>query len=343
MKAAVYYGKHDVRIEEIPVPVPRAGEVLIKVRACGVCGTDVHIFNGDEGAAKCPPGTVLGHEFSGEIVSAGTGVKTAKIGDRVCVDPNRLCGRCGYCRAGIGHFCTDIVGIGTTVNGGFAEYCAVPESQIYPFPETLSFERAAMTEPVSCCLHGIELCRIECGGTAAVIGCGMIGLLMIQLAKLSGAAKVIAFEPQAEKRAQAASLGADIVLDPRQPGAEEAAADCGRISAVIECVGKPQTIEQAIRIAGKYSTVMMFGLTSPDAVISVKPFEFFRKEITLRASFINPYTQQRALNLISSGRIDVSSMVQPPIPLSGLPEALADPARRAAGKLIVIPAGPQES
>ena len=176
MKAAVFYGKHDLRIEDIAMPEPKAGEVLIRVHACGICGTDVHIFHGDEGAAKTPPRTVLGHEFAGEIVAVGEGVTAVQVGERVCVDPNRLCGDCYYCKSGIGHFCEAMVGIGTTVNGGFAEYCAVPASQVYPFPASLSYEKAAMTEPVACCLHGIEMCNIRSGDTVAVIGGGPAGM-----------------------------------------------------------------------------------------------------------------------------------------------------------------------
>lgn len=131
MKAAVFFGKKDLRVEEFPMPTAGAGEVLVKVHACGICGTDVHIFNGDEGAAKTPAGTALGHEFAGEVVAVGAGVTRAAVGDRVSVDPNKLCGQCDYCLGGIGHYCEHMVGIGTTVHGGFEEYVSVPESQVY--------------------------------------------------------------------------------------------------------------------------------------------------------------------------------------------------------------------
>jgi 2-desacetyl-2-hydroxyethyl bacteriochlorophyllide A dehydrogenase len=230
-----------------------------------------------------------------------------------------------------------MIGIGTTVNGGFAEYCVVPESQAYRFDASLSYEMAAMTEPVACCLHGIDLCEIKPGATVLVIGGGMIGLLMLQLAKLSGAAKLILIEPIAAKREAAMRLGADLTIDPT---AEDAAARLSllgitQIDCVIECVGKTQTIEQAISLAGKYSTVMMFGLTKPRDEISIRPFEIFKKEITLKASFINPYTQSRALRLIESGRIDVSSMVIERASVDELPTILADKRRRTAGKILI--------
>lgn len=339
MKAAVFMGKEDLRIQQIPMPSLGAWDVLIKVHACGICGTDVHIFEGDEGAAQTPPETVLGHEFAGEVVQVGQKVTAVKPGDRVCVDPNQLCNSCDYCRGGIGHFCEHMVGIGTTVNGGFAEYCAVPESQVYPFPATLSYEAAAMTEPVACCLHGIDMCEISCGETVAIIGGGMIGQIMLQLAKLRGAAKLILIEPVEEKRIMAQKLGADLTIDPITEDIQTVLKEkgIGRIKTVIECVGKTATIAQAIAIAGKKSTVMMFGLTKPEETVAVKPFELFKKEIVLKASYINPYTQGRALELIASGKIDVAVMVDRVEGLERLPEILADGKLRQKGKVIICP------
>ena len=339
MKAGVFYQKNNLRVEEIPKPSPKAGEVLIKVKACGICGTDVHIFKGDKGCFPTPAGTVLGHEFSGIVEAVGEGVKEIKVGDRVCVDPNKLCGDCYYCKSGIGHFCENMIGIGTGVNGGFAEYCAVPQSQVYKIADSTSYEAAAMPEPTACCVHGIDMCNISCGDTVAVIGGGMIGMIMLQLAKLSGAGKLIMIEPVAEKRTIAEKLGADLCIDPIGNDVKKVLIENGikRISAVIECVGKTSTIEQAIDIAGEKSVVMIFGLTAPDDAISIKPFEIFQKEIVLKSSFINPYTQKRALELIDSGKIDVSSVVYSCEPLESLTKILADGSLRAKGKYIIKP------
>ena len=339
MKAGVFFEKNNLTVTEVEKPTPRRGEVLIKVMACGVCGTDVHIFCGDEGCFPTPAGTVLGHEFSGLVEAVGEGVTAVKAGDRVCVDPNRLCGECRYCKSGMGHFCEKMTGIGTGVNGGFAQYCAVPQSQVYKIADTTSYEAAAMTEPVACCVHGIDMCNIACGDTVAVIGGGMIGMIMLQLAGLSGAGRLIMLEPVEEKRAIAKKLGADLCIDPIHEDVKAVLAQNGveRIACVIECVGKTATMEQAIAIAGKNSIVMMFGLTAPDDVIAVKPFEIFKKEIVLKASFINPYTQKRALELIDNGKIDVSSIVYAYEPLERLPEILADASLRAKGKFIILP------
>lgn len=339
MKAGKFFGKDDLRIEEVQKPVPNADEVLIKVMACGICGTDVHIFCGDSGCFPTPPGTTLGHEFSGIIEEVGENVKEFKTGDRVCVDPNKMCGECYYCKSGIGHFCEEMIGIGTSVDGGFAQYCVVPKSQVYKIADTTSYEAAAMTEPVACCVHGIDMCDISAGDTVAVIGGGMIGMIMLQLAKISGAGKLIMIEPVDAKRKIAKNLGADICIDPITEDVKDVLKDNGvdRISCVIECVGKTSTIEQAIDIAGKKSAVMMFGLTAPEDVISVKPFEVFQKEVVLKASFINPYTQKRALELIDSEKIDVTSIVYAVEGLEKLPKILSDTSLRSKGKFIINP------
>ncbi len=339
MKAGVFFSDNDLRIIDIPKPVPKADEVLIKVMACGICGTDVHIFCGDEGCFPTPSGTVLGHEFSGVVESVGADVTSFSPGDRVCVDPNKLCNECFYCKSGLGHFCEKMIGIGTGVNGGFAQYCAVPQSQVYKISDTTSFEEAAMTEPVACCLHGIDMCNISCGDTVAVIGGGMIGMIMLQLAKLSGAARIIMIEPVEKKRIKAAELGADITIDPISCDVKDELKKLGvgRIACVIECVGKTATMEQAIEIAGRKSVVMLFGLTAPNDVINIRPFEIFKKEIELKASFINPYTQKRALELIDNRRIDVSSTVYSVENLESLPVILADSSKRAKGKFIISP------
>ncbi len=339
MKSAVFYGKHDLRIEETEVPKPGPTEALIQVKACGVCGTDIHIYEGGKGAAAVTPPTILGHEFSGVIVETGAAMKRFKKGDRVCIDPNLYCGLCDPCRNGQVHFCENMVGYGTTVNGGFAEYCAVDEKQIYALGANTTFEQGAMTEPTACSLHGIDLCRISPGQQVVIIGGGMIGLLMLQLARLAGAAKVALLEPAEKKREMGRKLGADVCVDPLHEDAKKALSEAGMtwIHTVIECVGLPQTMEQAVDLAGRKGTVMLYGLTHPDAQMRLRPFEIFQKELTVMGSFINPCTQQRALDLIDSGHLDVQSMVCPVIGLGQLEDALRDPALKALGKYIVVP------
>ena len=339
MKSAVFYGKHDLRVEEYEMPKVGPKDVQIQVKACGVCGTDVHIYEGDKGAAEVTPPTILGHEFSGVIAEVGSEVTNYKAGDRVCIDPNCYCGACEPCRNGVVHYCEHMIGYGTTVNGGFAEYCAVNERQVYKLGDNTSFEQGAMTEPVACCLHGMDMCEIRPGHQVVVIGGGMIGLLMLQLSRLAGAAKVALLEPVESKREVGKKLGADICIDPIHEDVKARLKEVGMtwVNTVIECVGRPSTIEQAIDIAGNKAVVMMFGLTKPDETISVKPFEIFRKELVLKASYINPYTQKRALDLIDSGRLDVSSMVYEVADLDELADILSNPELRAKGKYIISP------
>lgn len=339
MKSAVFYGKHDLRVENSPMPKVGPEDILIQVKACGICGTDVHIYEGDKGAAEVTPPTILGHEFSGVIAEVGSNVTKYKVGDRVCIDPNCYCGKCDFCRNGIAHYCTDMIGYGTTVNGGFAEYCSVNQRQVYKLGDNTTFEQGAMTEPVACCLHGMDMCNIHPGSNVVVIGGGMIGLLMLQLSKLAGAARVALLEPVESKRVVAKKLGADILIDPINENVEEELKKAGMtwVNTVIECVGKTATIQQAIDIVGNKGTVMMFGLTKPDDTIAVKPFQIFQKEIELKSSFINPYTQKRALDLIDSERLDVSSMVYAVESLENLADILSSPELRAKGKYIISP------
>lgn len=339
MRSAVFYGKHDLRVEEHAVPAVGPQDVLIQVKACGVCGTDVHIYEGDKGAAEVTPPTILGHEFAGVVTAVGEEVRKVRPGDRVCIDPNCYCGACDPCRQGQVHFCEHMIGYGTTVDGGFAEYCAVSERQVYRLGENTSFEQGAMTEPVACCLHGLDMCGIQPGHQVVIIGGGMIGLLMLQLSRMAGAAKVALLEPVDSKRETAKKLGADLCINPIGTDVKKVLREAGFtwIQTVIECVGRPSTIEQAIELADHKATVMMFGLTKPDETISVKPFRVFQKELVLKASYINPCTQQRALDLIDSGRLDVSSMVYEVCGLEQLEEILASPERRARGKFLISP------
>ncbi len=339
MRSIVFYGKHDMRTEERDIPTPAADEVLINVKACGICGTDVHIYEGDQGSANVDKPTILGHEFGGEVTAVGANVKNFKVGDKVAVDPNWYCGNCKPCKDGIVHYCENMLSYGVTLDGGFAEYCAVNERVVYKIGENTNYEQAAMVEPLACCLHGIDMCEITSGDTVCIVGGGMIGLLMLQLAKIQGATKLILLEPVASKREVAIKLGADVVIDPinQDVKAELAKNSVDRISCVIECVGHPKTIAQAIDIAGYKSIVMMFGLTKPEETVEVKPFDIFKKEIVLKSSFINPLTHQRAIDLIDSGRIDVSSMVYEVASLDKLESILKDPALRANGKYLIAP------
>ncbi len=337
MKAAVYYNPRDMKVVERPTPTPGDNDVIINVKACGVCGTDVHMFEGQEGSGEVKGEMVFGHELAGVVTSTGKDVTRFAVGDRVCVDPNLLCGNCYYCLNSLGHFCENMQSVGVSMDGGFAEYCKAPERAVYALPNHMSYEEGAMVEPVACCLHGIDMCNIKPGSHVIVIGAGMIGLIMVALAKKAGACSVAVVETIDMRREAALKLGADVAIDPINEDVAAILKSNGiRGDVVIECVGKPVTATLAVELAGKKSTVMLFGLTDAEDTIEIKPFSLFKKECEIKASFINPYTQQRALDLIATGAIDVKSMIAGRIPLEDLPELLSDAKKRAAGKYVVI-------
>lgn len=336
MKAAVFFGKHDLRVTETDIPPVKEKQVRVRVKYCGVCGTDYHIYNGDAGAAEVTPPVIIGHEFSGIVDAVGPGVKSVKVGDKVAVDPNDMCGECYFCRNGQAHFCRNFKGYGTTDNGGFAEYVIVPEKQVYKVPDSMPLQTAALAETVSCCVHGIDLCNLKPGQNVLIIGCGPIGALMLQLAKSAGAGRIIVSEIVKEKRELALKYGADVVVDPVN---EDLAAvlkeNAENVDCVIECAGTVYTAEQAINLAGKGAVVMLFGLTSPGDFIKIRPYDIFQKEITIRSSFINPYTFNRAINLLATGRVRTDGIISDIIPIDEISRVFEDPSYRLRGKVLI--------
>lgn len=336
MKAAVYHGPGDLRVEEVPVRKLKDNEVKIQVKYCGICGTDIHIFHGDGGCCDVMPPLVPGHEFSGVVAEVGAGVKTVKVGDRVTGDPNDMCGECYFCKNGMQHFCKNNIGIGTTVDGGFAEYVIMREKQVYKVSDELSFIEAAMAEPISCCLHGIDLCNIKAGDTVLVIGGGPIGMIMMQLAKNAGASKVIMSEPVEEKREQALKLGATKTIDPLHEDVEAVLAEyCENVNVVIECVGNVHTQADAVRFAGKGATIMYFGLAAPEESFPIRPDDIFKKELHITSSYINPYSFERAIQILESGTVELESLITNVVPLDDIADVFTKPEYRRTGKVMI--------
>ena len=336
MKAAVYHGPGDLRVEEVPVRKLKDNEVKIQVKYCGICGTDIHILHGDGGCCDVTPPLVPGHEFSGVVAEVGVGVKTVKVGDRVTGDPNDMCGECYFCKNGMQHFCKNNIGIGTTVDGGFAEYVIMREKQVYKVSDELSFIEAAMAEPISCCLHGIDLCNIKAGDTVLVIGGGPIGMIMMQLAKNAGASKVIMSEPVEEKREQALKLGATKTIDPLHEDVEAVLAEyCENVNVVIECVGNVHTQADAVRFAGKGATIMYFGLAAPEESFPIRPDDIFKKELHITSSYINPYSFERAIQILESGTVELESLITNVVPLDDIADVFTKPEYRRTGKVMI--------
>lgn len=336
MKAAVYHGNHVLKVEDVPLRELKDNEVLINVKFCGVCGTDIHIFNGDGGSSAVTPPLIPGHEFSGVVTAIGKNVTAIKVGDRVSGDPNDMCGECYFCKNGKQHFCKNNIGIGTTVPGAFAEYIIMREKQVYKFSDKLSFEEGAMTEPLSCCLHGLDLCEIQTGDTVLILGGGPIGMIMLQLVRNAGASKIIMSEPVAEKRELALKLGADIVINPIEQDVQaELSKNCENVDKVIECVGSVKLIADAIKYAGKGATVMLFGLAAPGESLPVQPDDIFKKELKITSSFINPYTYERSLQILEQGRIDVKSLLNNFVDLDDIAKVFTEPEYRRCGKVMI--------
>ena len=325
MKASRFMGNMTFAVEDLPVPQAGPGELVVRNKVCGVCGTDVHIYHGEPGSADVNPPVVLGHEYSGEVVEVGEGVTGFAVGDHVTIDPNIYCGHCPYCQNGKKQLCPSMEAIGVTRDGGFAQYSLIPASQAFKLDPTVSWEAAAMAEPLACCLHGIDLAGIQAVDKVCVVGGGAIGLIMVQLAKLSGASKIVLSEPNEKRRQVGRQLGADAAIDPTQPGCEHAftQAMSGAADVVIECVGNTPAVKSAFQFAGKGATILLFSVPKVDATFDLPLFDVYKKELTIKGSFVNPDTHDRAVRLINSGKVDFTPIITHRFTLDQLPEAIA--------------------
>lgn len=341
MKASYFLGKGSFEVRQAPELHPGPGEVVIKNMVCGVCGTDVHIFHGEPGSADVNPPVVLGHEYSGEVVEVGEGVTALKPGDHVTVDPNIYCGECVYCRNGKKQLCETMQAVGVTRDGGFGEYSLVPAAQAFQLGDSVPYEAGAMAEPVACCLHGIDLAGIKAGDRVCIVGGGAIGLIMLQLAKLSGASSLVLSEPNEKRRQVALSLGADAAIDPTAPDARSAyeAALGDGADVVIECVGNNAAVKSAFQLAKKGATIVLFSVPKVDATFDLALFDVYKKELTIRGSFVNPDTHERAVRLINSGKLDFTSIITHRFNLDQLPEAIAMQMSSESIKVVVCPHG----
>ena len=337
MKVSRFLGNKTFAVTDLPTPHAGPGELVLRNQVCGVCGTDVHIYHGEPGSADVNPPVVLGHEYSGEVVEVGEGVTGFAVGDHVTVDPNIYCGHCAYCQNGKKQLCPSMEAIGVTRDGGFAQYSRIPASQAFKLEPTVPWEAAAMAEPLACCLHGIDLAGIQVGDKVCVVGGGAIGLLMVQLAKLSGASQIVLSEPNEKRRQVGLQLGANAAIDPTRPDAQEAFAQVlgGGANVVIECVGNVPAVKSAFQFAGKGATVLLFSVPKVDATFDLPLFDVYKKELTIKGSFVNPDTHARAVALINSGKVDFGPIITHRFTLDQLPEAIAMQMSDASIKVVV--------
>ncbi|MDO8585908.1 MAG: zinc-dependent alcohol dehydrogenase family protein [Armatimonadota bacterium] len=338
MKAIVFPQPGEWILEDRPIPRIGPDDLLLKVHACGVCGTDLHIFHGEH-FVRFP--VIPGHEYAGEVVELGENVKHIAVGDHAAVDPNITCGVCRYCRRGQIHLCEDLTALGVNMDGGFAEFSLVPAKQAYKLPSGLPLEQAALVEPLACGVHGIDLAGISIGDDVVIIGAGPIGLIVMQLARLAGAGRLLVSEPHEPRRRLALELGADAAIDPLNQDVKEEVLKATGIGAgvVIECVGSVRTAEQAVELARRGGTILLFGVTSPGLEAAVKPYDIFLRELTIRGSFINPFTHARAVSLLAGGRVKVDKLISHRLRLDEFGQALSLAGTPEAAKILIEPGG----
>ena len=317
MKGTYFLGNGEFETRDMPEHPLAPHEVLIRVAACGVCGTDVHIYHGDKGSAAVTPPVVLGHELSGTVAAVGAQVTGLRVGDHVTVDPNCYCGACHYCRIGKKQLCTSLYAIGVNRDGGFAEYCYAPEAQCFLLAPDVPLEFGALGEPLACCIHGIDRAQIRVGDTVLVIGGGAIGLLMVQLAKLSGASQILLSEPVAMRRDIGLQLGADAAIDPIREDLSARIRDCtgvDGVDVVIECVGNTS--------AKRGATLLLFSVPKAGATHPLTLEDVYQKELKIVGSMINPDTHQRAVDMINQGRIQLAPIITHRFPVEQLKDAI---------------------
>jgi len=308
MKAAVLYRPGDVRMEDCPEPVPGIGEVLIRIQACGVCGTDHSLF---VGAFPGNYPVIIGHEFAGIVAGVGQGVASLKLGDRVTVDPNRVCHRCEYCRMGSEHLCENLSSMGVHCAGADAEYCVMPETNVYKIPDSVSFEEAAFCEPLACAVHGVDLAGIRQGDIVLVMGAGGMGNLITQLAAQAGASQVIVSEPIAFRRQRALENGATHVIDPLNQDLDAELRKIRRIGAdvVFEVAGNLKLQPAAVMYARRGGHVVWFGCSPMDGKVEVNPYYINDAELKISGSFNNQFATARAVRLLETKKVRVDNLI----------------------------------
>lgn len=343
MKAAVFYEPGDVRYEEADVPEIGPGELLIRIGSALTCGTDVKTFKrGHPVLLKHTP-ALFGHEYAGTIEEVGKGVEGFEVGMRVVATNSAPCGKCFFCKRGKPNLCAQLKS--TFVNGAFAEYIRVPQSIVewntHQIPDSLSFQHAALTEPLACVVHGIEEADIQLGDTVTVIGAGPIGQMLIMLAKKAGASTVIASDLAELRREMAKKSGADIVIDPSsEDSIERVKEETSGYGAdvVIEAVGLPITWEQAVDMTRDAGTTVLFGGAASGTTFQLDTVRFHYGQLTIKGVFhLAPRHVEQALKIIISGDVIPENLISHEMPLEKVVEALTMMGKGETMKVAIIP------
>jgi len=317
MKAAVITGVGQAEVSQVPDPTPGPREVVVRVAACGICGTDLHILQG-EFAPTLP--IVPGHEFAGEIVALGIEVSDAsrlQVGDRVAVDPSLFCNECYYCRRGQNNLCDNWNAIGVSRPGGAAEYAVAPFANCVLLPDHVRTEDAALIEPLSCAVRGYDVLKSQLANTVLIYGSGTMGLMMLELAKRVGAASVDIVDLNSERLDTAKQLGVT--------AAARTADELDRPRGwdlVIDATGNAAAIQDGLGRVGKGGTFLQFGVSDYAARATIEPYRIYNQEITITGSMAVLHSYERAAALFADGVIDPEVFISDRLPLDDYPTAL---------------------
>jgi (R,R)-butanediol dehydrogenase/meso-butanediol dehydrogenase/diacetyl reductase len=321
MRAAVFNGVGDVRLSDVSIPSPRAGEVLIKVQRAGICGSDINRFL--HGSYPWPPGFIMGHEFCGEIAEMGPGVSGWRVGQQVVVEPTLYCGACFYCRQGHHNRCVDFVRRGLTgsgIDGAFAEFVRIPAYQLHLRPPDLSPSVAALVEPTAVSVHGWHQAVVETPDSVVVVGIGNIGLLAILVAKAKGASQIIAIGKYAPRQELALAYGASMVLEPDDPRLE------GRIlerteglgaALVVEAAGTPSSLRTAVAVARKGGKIVVLGVFHEEVALDYRSILLNEKQI-LGSLIYQREDFAEAIRILAQGAVDTRRHITGEIPLEAI-------------------------
>ena len=320
MKALLHTEPFHFDYTDVPEPDVGPEEVLVRVKACGICGSDVHGYTGETGR-RIPP-IIMGHEAAGTVEAVGADVRTVQPGERVCFDSTVYCNQCEPCRKGQYNRCVrrQVLGVSTPEgkrHGAFAELVRLPHWAVIKMPESLSFTQAALLEPVSIGLHAANRAGVQAGDTVVILGAGPIGLFTMQAARLKGAGTLIISDLDRTRLDRAQELGADVVVNPQETDLLERVreATSGRGADVsIEAVGVGETVRQAIAVARTGGTVVLVGNLEKRTEIPLQ--EVISKELTLRGSYASSGEYRDAVDLVASGQIDVLRLVSETAPLA---------------------------
>jgi len=325
VKALILKEYMHLEIADVPAPnISAPDDVLIRIKASAICGSDVHGIDGSTGR-RIPP-LVMGHEAAGFVAAVGPAVKSIAVGDRVTFDSTVWCGECFFCRRGDVNLCDNrrVLGVSCSEykhDGTFAEYVVVPERIVYKLPESVAFEEAALTEPVSVAMHAFRITNMRPGENAAVVGSGLIGLLLIQIIRSYSPHRIIAFDTEPQRRAAALAAGADIALDPADPASLGRVLEMteGRgVDRAFEAVGASAPIATAIAATRKGGSVTLIGNISPNAEFPLQ--SVVTREITLIGSCAISGEYPVSLDLMASHTINLKSVISAVAPLEEGPQ-----------------------